>query len=135
MKDRIVSLIRIIIWSSLLWYMSFFYIKSIHVVASQNPMINNGVIIFLWLLAIWMIYMWVRPFYIKRFKTLQVILGIFLVMFAHSVLKDDPYRLVFIQDALKVLWVFMIIIWPTWFCISEKVKKKIEEAKIEIIEV
>jgi len=82
-----------------------------------------------------MIYLWIRPVYFKRIKIAQVMFWIFLILFAHIVLKDDQSKYIFIQDALKVLWVFMVIVGPTGFCIPEKVKKQVEESKIEIIEV
>jgi len=133
MKDNIVSALRITLWAWLLWYATYFYIHHLNITVFVD--INMVIIALIWLLWAFMIYLWIRPVYFKRIKIAQVMFWIFLILFAHIVLKDDPSKYIFIQDALKVLWVFMVIVGPTGFCIPEKVKKQVEESKIEIIEV
>lgn len=133
MKDKIVSWIRLVVGWWLLWYIAYLYMHGL--IVTKNAGYNLIVLGFIWLIAFWILFMWIRPVYIKRFKTMQVLFWVFLIIFSQLLLLDNPSSNVFLGDIIKVLWVFMIIIGPTWFCIPEKIKKQVEESKIEIIEV
>lgn len=135
MKDKIVAWIRITIWVLLIWYIGYILKQNWIIVKESINNLNMIIIIIIWLLWWFFLIMGIHPIAIKRFKIIQVIFWIILILFSHYFLKDNPSKNIYIADILKVLWVFMVIIWPTWFCIPEKIKKQIEESKIEIIEV
>lgn len=136
MKDIIVRTLRIIIWWWIAWYMAFVFLNNLVIV--NDSLLNNNqfVIIFVWLLWLFMFVMWVFALCMPRAKLVQFIFWIFLILFSSYVLKDNPSKLIFIWDILRVVWVFLMVAWPIWLCVTENCKKKAEEAKIvEIIEV
>jgi len=54
---------------------------------------------------------------------------------AEMLLVDTPEKYVFLQDIIKVLGVFLIIVWPMKLLVNEKAAEEKFNEKVEIIEV
>lgn len=58
-----------------------------------------------------------------------------MVIGAHLLLVDTPEQYVFLQDIIKVLGVFLIIVWPMKLLVNQKVADEKFNETVEIIEV
>jgi hypothetical protein len=70
-----------------------------------------------------------------RFKLLFVVMGLMLILFAHYTLQDNPQQYIYLRDLsiLYGIWITIVGIWGWW--VSSETIRKIEDQKIEIIEV
>lgn len=132
MKDKIIFWKNILIGLGLLFYVGILYTNW----ATVTVTMDNNVALFLVLLIWWAIlYIGMPDFYIPKARLFLFLFWVFVIMFAHYWLQDDPKRMVFLADILKIIWAIITVAWPFGLYISDKVKKKKDEEKIEIIEV
>ena len=131
-KDSIIQVLRVVIWAVLVTYSWWILYKYSDLV----PHWFLYVVILLWSFIVLMGA--VSPC-IPKAKLIQTLFGVFLILFSYySPVQDNPTYNIYIKDILIVLWVVLVIVWPTWLCITDKCKQKEEEEKqkeVEVIEV
>ena len=71
----------------------------------------------------------------NRLKTFFVIISLALILFAHYVLADNPSQSVYLRDTTILYAIWIMIAGLSGLSISAETIKKIEDQKIEIIEV
>jgi len=135
MKDKVVSMLRIVTGILLMLYVG--YLFSINAVITQDWYSNINMFI-LWLIGVFgirILITGVRPFFIPRPRLVHFFTWIVLIVLWSYMLKDTPSQNIFLADILNILWAFLVISWPIWLLVNEKIRKQKAEEKIEIIEV
>ena len=136
MKDFIKRLLVIIIFWILAWYLIYSLIVWKSIVQSQYS--NMNLLFYIILIAICMyiaIFYWIYPIHIKFSRSTLFVLWLSAIIMWKTVFLDDPMNNIYFWDISSVLWVFILIIWPTNLITTSKVKKIKEDKNIEIIEV
>ena len=136
MKDFIKRLLVIIIFWILAWYLIYSLIVWKSIVQSQYS--NMNLLFYLILIAICMyiaIFYWIYPIHIKFSRSTLFVLWLSAIIMWKTVFLDDPMNNIYFWDISSVLWVVILIIWPTNLITTSKVKKIKEDKNIEIIEV
>lgn len=77
----------------------------------------------------------VHPIYMKISKVSLFVMWISLVLIGDSVLINNSELYIYLQDLVKILGSFLVVLAWTNFFVSSKAKKQKEESKLEIIEV
>ncbi len=134
-KDKIVSLIRIIIGFVFIFYSFYVFSNSLIVVKPEYEVYNLFAQIFLLILWLFITFMGIVPLCVPKARLIQFIFWIFLILIWYYIFSNDWTKNVFAGDMLRVLGAFLVIVWPIWICVLDKCKKKEEESNIEIIEV
>lgn len=133
MRDDVVRLLRLLIWWSLIAYIVKLYINNSIITSNESMQL-----FFYWVLFIIWLYILafgIYPICLPKPKTTNVFFGIFVILFASSALKDNPQNHVYIADLLTIVWIIFTVAWFTKVLIPASCQKKMEDAKIEIIEV
>ena len=81
------------------------------------------------------IFYWIYPIHIKFSRSTLFVLWLSAIIMWKTVFLDDPMNNIYFWDISSVLWVVILIIWPTNLITTSKVKKIKEDKNIEIIEV
>lgn len=133
MRDNVVRVLRFIVWWSLIGYVIKLYLSNAIITNNENMQILFYImILFIWL---YIIAFAIYPICLPKPKTTNVLFWIFIIIFAEISLIDNPQNHVYIADILKILWIVFTIAWFTKVLIPASCQKKMEDAKIEIIEV
>ena len=136
MKDFIKRLLVIIIFWILAWYLIYSLIVWKSIVQSQYS--NMNLLFYIILIAICMyiaIFYWIYPIHIKFSRSTLFVLWLSAIIMWKTVFLDNPMNNIYFWDISSVLWVVILIIWPTNLITTSKVKKIKEDKNIEIIEV
>ena len=136
MKDFIKRILVLIIFWILAWYLIYSLIVWKPIVQSQYS--NMNILFYLILIAICMyiaIFYWIYPIHIKFSRSTLFVLWLSAIIMWKTVFLDDPMNNIYFWDISSVLWVVILIIWPTNLITTSKVKKIKEDKNIEIIEV
>jgi len=136
MKDFIKRILVLIIFWILAWYLVYSLIVWKPIVQSQYS--NMNILFYLILIAICMyiaIFYWIYPIHIKFSRSTLFVLWLSAIIMWKTVFLDDPMNNIYFWDISSVLWVVILIIWPTNLITTSKVKKIKEDKNIEIIEV
>lgn len=78
---------------------------------------------------------WIQYHLTTKFKLLHVFLGVILMSIAHYGLVDNLDQWLYLRDITIVYAIVIIITWLLWWTISSATIKKLEDQKIQIIEV
>lgn len=135
MKDKIISAARIIIGWWIAWYTGYLLFNNLVIVKDAFVSSNQIIAWIIMFIGAFIFFMWVYPLCIPKARIIQLFFWIFLILFSYYFLQDNPSKLIFVWDILRILWALLCILGPMWVCIPDKCKKQAEESKIEIIEV
>ena len=136
MKDFIKRIIVLIIFWIFAWYLIYSRIIWKSIVEPQYASMNS--IFYIILIAICSyiaIFYWIYPIHIKFSRSTLFVIGLSAIIMWKTVFLDDPMNNIYFWDLSSVLWVLILIIWPTNLITTSQVKKKKEEKDLEIIEV
>lgn len=137
MRDRLVRSLVVVSMVALLAYIAYLFLQGAVIVPVQNVESYNALayalvlLVPLFLLVAYGIY----PFAIPRQRVILFFVALLLLLLPQVSLQDYPDMWVYLADILKILWVVVLIVWPTGLIVSEKIVKKQAEENIEIIEV
>lgn len=81
------------------------------------------------------IFFGVYPIHFRMTKATLFVMGIALIIIGDTVLLNDVSTYVYIGDIFKILGVILTLLAWTNVLITDKVKKKGQSKKIEVIEV
>ncbi len=84
---------------------------------------------------IWLIIAAVKPALLPQNRRAIGVVGIIIIMLAHSQLSDDATRYIFLSDIMTVVGVFLVIVGPMKLLIPKSVQQEVAEKDVEIIEV
>ena len=136
MKDFIKRIIVLIIFWIFAWYLIYSRIIWKSIVEPEFTNMNS--IFYIILIAICSyiaIFYWIYPIHIKFSRSTLFVIGLSAIIMWKTVFLDDPMNNIYFWDLSSVLWVLILIIWPTNLITTSQVKKKKEEKDLEIIEV
>jgi len=109
MKDLVVKIITFLIGAALIAYTGWLWIGNLPVTSglihvSKIALIICAIVGFLLIIAA------MRPALLPQNRWSIAVVGIIIIMLAHSQLSDDPSRYIFLKDVMKVIGVYLIIV-------------------------
>lgn len=136
MKDKIKRSIVITIFWIFLFYLIYLIVQkeSITTSAYSNRNIPMYVILIVFCLYMIVLY-WIYPIHIKFSRAASLVIGLLFIVLSQTMLANDWYSHVYIWDLFSVLWVLILILFPTNILTTDKVKKQKEKDNEIIIEV
>ena len=136
MKDKIKRGIVIGIFGLFLAYLFVLILKWESIVNPNYPRLNIPMYIILILFCLYMIWIyWIHPIHIKFSRATSLVIWLVFIVLSQVVLANDGYSHIYIWDLFSVLWVAILILFPTNILTTEKVKKQKAKKNEVIIEV
>ena len=136
MKDRIKRGIVIAIFGVFLWYLIWLISQWTMIVKPEHSNRNIPMYIILIVLCIYMIWLYgIYPIHIKFSRATSLVISLFFIVISQVLLANDGYAHIYIWDLFSVLWVSILILFPTNILTTDKVKKQKDKKNEIIIEV
>lgn len=136
MKDNIKRSIVITLFGLFLIYLVYLIIQWESITKSEFAGRNIPMYIILVLFCLYMLVLyWIYPIHIKLSRATSLVIWLLFIVISQRVLANDGYSHVYIWDMFSVLWVLILILFPTNILTTEKVKKAKEKKNEVIIEV
>lgn len=136
MKDNIKRSIVITIFGLFLLYLLYLIIQWEYIVKSAYLSRNIPIYILLILFCIYMVWLYgIYPIHIKFSRATALVIWLLFIVISQVVLANDWYSHIYIWDLFSVLWVLILILFPTNILTTEKVKKQKTKKNEVIIEV
>jgi len=80
-------------------------------------------------------FYWIYPIHIKFSRTTSLVIWLLFIVLSQKMLANDWYSHIYIWDLFSVLWVIILVLFPTNILTTDKVKKEKEKKNEIIIEV
>jgi hypothetical protein len=136
MKDNIKRSIVIAIFWVFLLYLIWLISQWSMIVKPEYSNRNIPMYVILILLCLYMIWLYgIYPIHIKFSRATALVIGLLFIVVSQVVLANDGYSHIYIWDLFSVLWVLILILFPTNILTTEKVKKQKAKKNEVIIEV
>ena len=136
MKDNIKrSIVIAIFWVFLLYLIRLISQWSM-IVKPEYSNRNIPMYVILILLCLYMIWLYgIYPIHIKFSRATALVIGLLFIVVSQVILANDGYSHIYIWDMFSVLWVAILILFPTNVLTTDKVKKQKAKKNEVIIEV
>ena len=136
MKDSIKrSIVFIIFWAFLI-YLIYLIIKWEPITTSEYSNMNIPMYVILIALCVYMLVFYsIYPIYIKFSRSTAFVIWLACIIISQTMLANDWSSHVYIWDLFSVLWVIILILFPTNILTTDKVKKSKAKKNEIIIEV
>ena len=136
MKDNIKRSIVIAIFWVFLLYLIWLISQWSMIVKPEYSNRNISMYVILILLCLYMIWLYgIYPIHIKFSRATALVIGLLFIVVSQVILANDGYSHIYIWDLFSVLWVLILILFPTNILTTEKVKKQKAKKNEVIIEV
>ena len=136
MRDSIKRSIVITIFGLFLLYLVYLIIQWQSIVKSEYDSRNIPMYIILILFCLYMIWLYgIYPIHIKFSRATALVIWLLFIVISQVVLANDWYSHVYIWDMFSVLWVLILILFPTNILTTDKVKQSKAKKNEVIIEV
>ena len=136
MKDKIKRSIVITIFGLFLLYLIWLISLWTMIVKDQYSGRNIPMYIILIVLCLYMIWLYgIYPIHIRFSRTTALFIWLFFIVISQILLANDGYSHIYIWDMFSVLWVAILILFPTNILTTDKVKKQKAKKNEVIIEV
>ena len=136
MKDKIKRSIVITIFWLFLLYLICLIINWESIVKSEYSNRNVPMYIILIVFCLYMIWLyWIYPIHIRFSRATALVIWLFFIVISQVMLANDGFSHIYIWDMFSVLWVAILILFPTNILTTEKVKKEKAKKNEVIIEV
>ena len=136
MKDKIKRSIVITIFGLFLLYLIWLISQWSMIVQDQYSGRNIPMYIILIVLCLYMIWLYgIYPIHIRFSRTTALFIWLFFIVISQILLANDGYSHIYIWDMFSVLWVAILILFPTNILTTDKVKKQKAKKNEVIIEV
>ena len=97
---------------------------------------NIPMYVILIVLCLYMIFLyWIYPIHIRFSRSTALVIWLFFIVISQVLLANDGYSHIYIWDLFSVLWVLILILFPTNILTTDKVKKQKAKKNEVIIEV
>ena len=134
MKDSIKRGIVFVIFGVFLAYLLYLISKWESITTSEN--LNIPMYVILIALCVYMLVLYsIYPIYIKFSRATSLFIWLAFIVISQTILVNDWYSHVYIWDLFSVLWVLILILFPTNILTTDKVKKSKSKKNEIIIEV
>ena len=136
MKDKIKRWIVIAIFGLFLLYLIWLISQWTMIVQNQYANRNIPMYVILIVFCLYMIWLYgIYPIHIKFSRATSLVIWLLFIVLSQVVLANDGYSHIYIWDLFSVLWVAILILFPTNILTTEKVKKQKAKKNEVIIEV
>ena len=136
MKDNIKRGIVIAIFWIFLLYLIRLISQWESIVKPEYSNRNIPMYVILIIVCLYMICLyWIYPIHIKFSRATSLFIWLVFIVISQVVLANDGYSHVYIWDLFSVLWVAILILFPTNILTTDKVKKQKANKNEVIIEV
>ena len=136
MKDKIKRSIVITIFGLFLVYLIWLISQWTMIVQNQYAWRNIPMYVILITICLYMIWLYgIYPIHIKFSRATALVIGLLFIVVSQVVLANDGYSHIYIWDMFSVLWVAILILFPTNVLTTDKVKKQKAKKNEVIIEV
>ena len=136
MKDKIKRSIVITIFGLFLLYLILLISQWSMIVKPEYSGRNIPMYIILIVLCLYMIWLYgIYPIHIRFSRSTALVIWLFFIVISQVVLANDGYSHIYIWDMFSVLWVAILILFPTNVLTTDKVKKQKAKKNEVIIEV
>ena len=135
MKDNLKRGVVITVFSIFLIYLVYLLIQWISIVKPEYENRNIPWYIVLITICIYMIWIyWIYPIHIKFSRATSLFIALFFIVISQY-LANDWKEWIITWDLFSVLWVLILILFPTDILTTDKVKKQKAKKNEIIIEV
>lgn len=135
MKDAAAKTLLLLIGWWLIAYTIRLWTQQAVLVADGMEQYNMIAYVYLSIIGIYLLALAVVESIVPNNRRSLLVLWLALIITSHLYLSDSPELRIYIWDIVKLIWVFLVITWPTKFFISKKYQEKKFEQEVEIIEV
>ena len=136
MKDNIKKSIVITLFGLFLLYLVYLIIQWEPIVKSEYAWRNIPMYVILIAFCLYMVaFYWIYPIHIKFSRATALVIWLLFIVLSQVVLANDGYSHIYIGDMFSVLWVAILILFPTNILTTDKVKKAKAKKNEIIIEV
>ena len=136
MKDSVKRSIVFIIFGAFLVYLVYLIIKWEPITTSEYSNMNIPMYILLIALCIYMLVFYsIYPIYIKFSRSTALVIWLASIILSQTMLANDWLSHIYIWDIFSVIWVLILILFPTNIITTDKVKKSKAKKNEIIIEV
>jgi len=136
MKDIIKRSVVIAIFGAFLLYLIYLITQWQSIVKSAYSSRNIPMYVILICICLYMIWLyWIYPIHIKFSRATALVIWLLFIVISQVVLANDGYSHIYIWDLFSVLWVLILILFPTNILTTDKVKKAKDKKNEIIIEV
>ena len=136
MKDKIKRSIVITIFGLFLLYLILLIFQWSMIVKPEYSGRNIPMYVILIVLCLYMIWLYgIYPIHIRFSRATALFIWLFFIVISQILLANDGYSHIYIWDMFSVLWVAILILFPTNVLTTDKVKKKKAKKNEVIIEV
>ena len=135
-KDKIKRSIVITIFWVFLLYLIYLITQWESITNSEYASWNIPMYVILIAFCLYMIFLYgIYPIHIKFSRAVSLVIWLLFIILAKTMLANDWYSHIYIWDLFSVLWVVILILFPTNILTTEKVKKQKDKKNEVIIEV
>ena len=135
-KDYIKRSVVIVLFGLFLFYLVYLLIQWESITNSEYARLNIPMYIILIATCLYMVaFYWIYPIHIRFSKAASLVIWLFFIVISQVMLANDWYSHVYIWDMFSVLWVLILILFPTNILTTDKVKQdksKKDEVVIEV---
>ena len=135
-KDNIKRSIVITIFGLFLIYLFWLIFQWESIVKSEYSGRNIPMYVILILICLYMVALyWIYPIHIKFSRATALVIWLLFIVISQVILANDGYSHIYIWDMFSVLWVVILILFPTNILTTNKVKEAKSKKNEVIIEV
>ena len=136
MNDKIKRWIVIAIFGLFLLYLVWLISQWESIVKSEYANRNIPMYVILIAVCLYMIFLYgIYPIHIRFSRATALVIWLVFIVISQVMLANDGYSHIYIWDLFSVLWVAILILFPTNILTTEKVKKQKAKKNEVIIEV
>jgi hypothetical protein len=136
MKDLVKRIVISAVSWALIWYLIFLFFWNNIIVQTYFLDYNNWYYLILILVCLVLfVFFWVYPVHFRMTKATLFVIWIALIIVWDNILLNDVTKFVYVADLFKIIWVVLTLLARTNVLITDKVKLKWINKKVEIIEV
>ena len=136
MNDKIKRWIVIAIFWLFLLYLVWLISQWESIVKSEYANRNIPMYVILIAVCLYMIFLYgIYPIHIRFSRATALVIWLVFIVISQVMLANDGYSHIYIWDLFSVLWVAILILFPTNILTTEKVKKQKAKKNEVIIEV
>lgn len=136
MKDLLKRIVISAVSWALIWYLIFLFFWNNIIVQTYFLDYNNWYYLILILVCLVLfVFFWVYPVHFRMTKATLFVIWIALIIVWDNILLNDVTKFVYVADLFKIIWVVLTLLARTNVLITDKVKLKWINKKVEIIEV
>ncbi len=135
MKDFVIKWSIWLLWWGILLYALRLLSQWATIIDPQFVEANIWAYIYVIIIALFLIALIIKETLLPDNRRGLLVLGIAIILTSHLYLRDNADLHIYLADIMKLLWVILVVVWPTNMLVTKAYEEKKFEEEIEIIEV